>query len=178
MVIDETKLLKTKEIIETTGESVFKITDDIVFYYSSDLDRYIVLIREGLENPASFSDEELERLIIRLPELLYWVSAGVEIIGTKEDLCKIKKTEVYNESLKTISQSGVKLTSSEKTSLAQEDCLYEQLILIAYTRAGKQLKSKLDVGMELLQSVKKIISNRMLDKEVNKNYKSTYISPK
>lgn len=177
MIIDGDKLQEFMNDIESTGKSVFDITDELVSYYGGDLDDYVRLIKEGLENPSSFSDEELESLVVRLPELLYWVSSGVEEVGTKEDLCKIKKTEVYNEALKKISESGVKLTATEKTSLAQEECLYEQLILIAYTRAGRRLKAKLDVGMELLQSVKKIISSRILDKEVSKNSKSSYTNP-
>jgi hypothetical protein len=62
----------------------------------------------------------------------------------------------------------VKGTIADKTALAETESQAEFITNMAYSRAYKKIKLRLDLGNELLQSIKKVITRRTSEYELGK----------
>ena len=79
-------------------------------------------------------------------------------------MSKSLKAEVYNKLMITLSGKA-----TENKCRAELETQSENLALIIYQRAYKLIKTKMDFGIELLQSVKKILSKRITEIELNRS---------
>ena len=108
--------------------------------------------KEGYE----ISDKELEKLIIRLPILIYELNNTLMKAGIREDLAKIIKQTNYNSSY--VMQEG---TIADKKAGAELDIKEEILLETTWKRSVKIINQKMEIAGELLSSCKKILSKRM-----------------
>ena len=106
------------------------------------------------------SDKELEKLIIRLPILIYELNNVLMKAGIREDLSKIIKQINYNQAFSI--QEG---TIADKKSGAELAVKEEQLLETTWKRSVKIISQKMDIANDLLSSCKKIFSKRI--EEVN-----------
>lgn len=149
--------------IEDKSKIIEGIADKLVHQYCNVLDEYmeqIGLILNDIQNPPT--DAELEDMALNLPNLLYFVGEGVESIGIREDVAKALKQDLYNEIR--LNTTG---TVGDKQARAEMESVEESLIHCAYQRAYKKMKLKLEAGFEMLNSVKKVISRRMLELQLS-----------
>ena len=58
-------------------------------------------------------------------------------------------------------------TVADKTAAAELATQNEYITHIAYSRAYKKIKNRMDMAMETLQSIKKVISRRITEMEVS-----------
>lgn len=153
--------------ISSNSQTVEDIVQRIIKGSCEELDNYVdyvhsVIADENNEIPTAL----LEDMTLVLPTLLYRVSEMSERIGIREDIAKAVKQEIYNNILET---PGGK--STEKKIKAEQNTQSENLTLIIYQRAYKSIKAKMDYGIEILQSVKKILSRRIAELDVSKSSK-------
>ena len=169
------KLNKTKESIEKSSELVDKWVKELVEKYSKELDDYIDFVKKILANEKNPpTDTELDDFILNIPTFMYYVGSYTEFIGIRDDMANIIKEELYSNEL--LDAEG---TVQEKKAEAVLAITEKEVINIVYKRAYKILSSKLDIALQLIQSIKKVISRRMLEKELSrigsnsiiKNYK-------
>ena len=106
------------------------------------------------------SDKQLEKLIIRLPILIYELNNVLMKAGIREDLSKIIKQINYNQAFSI--QEG---TIADKKSGAELAVKEEQLLETTWKRSVKIISQKMDIANDLLSSCKKIFSKRI--EEVN-----------
>jgi hypothetical protein len=145
--------------VNSTAEEIENITNEIVNAYCSRLDDCMKFIGDVIydeKNPIT--DAELESLSLALPNLLYFVNSASESLGIKEDIAKAFKTNKYNSFF--LEQDGKIADKTVKADLLIQD---ETLIHLCYQRAYKRVKNKVEAGFEMLNSVKKVLSKRMLD---------------
>lgn len=107
------------------------------------------------------SDKELEKLIIRLPILIYELNNMLMKAGIREDLSKIIKQTNYNEAF--IVQEG---TIADKKSGAELAVKEELLLESTWKRSVKVISQKMDIANDLLSACKKILSKRMEDNNI------------
>ena len=107
------------------------------------------------ENP-SLAPDELDQAILRLTTLLYYTSNKAESIGIRSDIATAVRKEVYNNAF--VTQEG---TINEKMAKADDESLAEKIVEIAYTRAYNKIRNKVQVGLEMLAALKKIMSRRL-----------------
>ena len=62
-----------------------------------------------------------------------------------------------------VSQTHVKL---DKKQYAENAVKNQQVLVSIYNRAGKQIRNKLDIATELLQSLKKVSTRRMNERNM------------
>ncbi len=116
--------------------------------------------KKVLREEYQISDKELEKLIIRLPILIYELNNVLMKAGIREDLSKIIKQINYNQAFSI--QEG---TIADKKSGAELAVKEEQLLETTWKRSVKIISQKMDIANDLLSSCKKIFSKRI--EEVN-----------
>lgn len=155
-----------KEFVRPVSEQweiIDEIISEIVADSISDLDEYLSRIQSAFTGDSSnLSNEDLETIIFEIPLRLYWATDNMEIIGVKEDIAKIIKSDKYRAIL--METGG---TSQVKQSSAETACYQESLINIIYSNAYKLVKIKCDMAFELMQSAKKIFNKRISEIELS-----------
>jgi hypothetical protein len=162
--IDKEKVTEIQNRIENNSLLIDEIVNKLVQDYCKQLDDYVSFIQnvlQDIDHPPT--DEELDDFVMNLPVLLYFTGEGMESLGIREDTSKAVKMEKYNEVY-----NQVKGTIADKTALAETESQAEFITNMAYSRAYKKIKLRLDLGNELLQSIKKVITRRTSEYELGK----------
>jgi uncharacterized protein YukE len=160
--IEVGKVRQLQKRIEANSDIVESIVNRLVSDYCKPLDDYMDFIRGILndhDNPPT--DRELDDFTLNIPVLLYFTGEAQEALGIKEDVAKAVKQELYNEIYD--KSTG---TIADKTAAAELATQNEYIAHIAYQRAYKKIKLRMEAANETLQSVKKVISRRMVEYEV------------
>ena len=153
---DSNKVKVTEGRIEQNASKVDEIVQRLVDNYAKHLDEYVKVCTDIItdkDNPPT--DEELDDMCLTLPSYLYFVSEGQEALGLREDIAKAIKMELYNNAY----EQAIG-TIADKTATAELASQHEFIVHSCYQRAYKQLKMKYEIGLELLRSIKKVISRR------------------
>ena len=141
------------------------IVDTIVTKHSKELDDYINYVKAIIDDDSKpITATELEDMVLTIPSLLYFLGDAQELIGIREDIAKMDKTNKFNNVV-AVSEGTVQA----KQALAELKTRNEALVHIVFQRARKRLQNKYDMAFEVLQSVKKILSRRVAELELSKN---------
>lgn len=162
--LDQDKLSEILKRTDENSEYINSIVNDIVNKYCKPLDDLMKLFQGILNdenNPPT--DEELDQMTMKLPNLLYFAGEGQEALGIKDDTSKAIKMEIYNKIH--METAG---TVSDKEAKANAGSQYETVVNAIYVRAYKKVKLRMEAGFEQLQSIKKVISRRCLEKELGR----------
>lgn len=116
------------------------------------------------ESNQPITDEQLQSMILQLANDLYFMVDVQEKLGIREDVSKLIRQEMYQQSK--IIASG---TVAEKEARALLDSQYEEMVQIVYSRAYKRVKAKVDAGYEMLNALKKILGARLSEMELSKS---------
>ena len=158
--------VQTDELQILEGEGlVDDIVQEITLPYTKELDRYVDFIKNCLkngENPPT--DYELEDFCMNLSTYIYFASGMCEQLGIRDDIAKAVYRETYNNARDNASGGTVQ----DKNTLAELESQQEQLVSVCYNRSYKAVKAKVESAQELLSSVKKVLSRRMLEIELTK----------
>lgn len=161
-VPDNTEKLRSKKReVEKSSVALETLVNSIVFRFAKDLDQYMKKVKESLEGRDNLADFEIEELCIKVPVFMYFAAEGLEILGIEGDTAKIMKMENFN--LKFIQEGG---TIHDKTHAAENETITEAILEMAYTRAYKQIKLKLDVCNQLCQASRKVLHKRCIDRQI------------
>ena len=147
-----------KDKVEESSKTIDKIVTDIIRPYCKDLDKYVSFIKECLadgENPPTTA--ELDDFVMNLASYIYFASGACEQLGIRDDISKAVYKEMYHSKRSEINHGTV----ADKDSIAELESLQEQITNIAYNRAYKTMKAKVDNAQELLSSCKKVLSHRL-----------------
>lgn len=158
-------IIDIQERVETNASEIDKLAQKIIQPYCKDLDKYVLFIRDCLkdgENPPT--DDELDDFCLNLSTYLYFAGGLCEQLGIRDDMGKAIYKETYHASRAALDKGTV----ADKDSVAALQSQQEYIVSSAYTRAYKTLKSKVENGQELLQSIKKVISRRCLERELTR----------
>lgn len=160
---EELKLRQIKSRVEQSSITLERLIDNIVSKYDRELDEEIEKVKLALEEKEKLSDEEVENLVMKVPVFMYFSSNGVETLGVEADMAKQVKLEVYNQ--KYLEAEG---TINDKKAEAESMVINEQLVEIAFSRAYKKLKTKLEMAEHVFSGAKKVLSKRMQDIDLSK----------
>ncbi len=153
------------EDVMTNSSYIDDIVDSITEPFMKDLDEYVKKIQQRLQdkkNPPL--DSELEEFCLNLSTLIYFAGEGAERIGVRDGVAKTTYKEAYNTYRLTYNKG----TAADKTNVAEIKSLKESVVSMAYTSAYKSAKAKIDNAMEILASIKKVISRRQDEMKVTR----------
>ena len=153
------------EKIQDYSAEIDKQVEYVEKTFSAQLDNIIALSKETLSK--EFTDEDLDTILLALSTELYFVGAKLERVGIREDVAKMISTEKFNLTFLGLTSGTVQM----KQSQAEQESIKEQLAHICHSRAYKTLKLKYESGNELLNSIKKVMTRRLAEKELVRNAK-------
>lgn len=155
MDIEEIK--KSIKQNKDNNRQVEQLVKKLVNECCKDLDDLMDAINRAVsdyDNPVS--DKELDFFILNLPIRVYYAYEQSEMLGLAEDRAKQSKNNAYAEAYS--SEEG---TIVERKQYAERSTLNHQVVVSIYSRAAKQIRNKLDIANETLQSLKKVSTKRM-----------------
>ena len=148
---------------DSIGDTVKKMSDDLVSKYCGELDNEMKDIGQILIYNQNMTDNELEFEILNLANILYFAGSAQEDLGIKEDVCKSIRQEVYSKAR----ESATGKTVADKTAQAELVAQAETMTLSIYSRAYKKVKLRVDAGYEMLNSLKKVMNRRISELELS-----------
>jgi len=167
--INQDSIIAIQKRVDDNSKLIEYIVDDLVEEYCKQLDDYMIFIKDVLSdinNPPN--SLELDDFIMNLPVLMYFTSSSQESLGIKEDIIKAIKQEIYSVAYDM--NTGTVATRTAAAELASQN---ESIALIAYQRAYKKVKGRMDSAMETLNSIKKVISRRIAEYGISQNSGNT-----
>lgn len=158
---------KFETLVEETKTNVNYFTnvcDNVVKEYSKDLDILMSDIYSEIMKD-DYSDEFLEKSLMKLNGTLYYMYSQLERLGIYDDMSKAASKEVYNKAYlnnQTKTTEGKnKTTVAENQAVADAASQYETTLNNIYNRAYKVIKGKIDAGYDMVNSIRKIMTKRM-----------------
>jgi len=163
--IDKEKIAKVVERVDLLSREVTEMVDKIVREACADLDDYMQGIDEILTNQKNpVTDAQLDDFALNLSSLLYFVSEAQENLGIKEDVSRAVQKEIYNRV-----REKAQGTVADKDMAAELQSQNEALTTVIYNRAYKKVKLKVEAALEMVNSVKKVISRRIAEYEMSQS---------
>ena len=157
---------RTKDIISRVDRNsalIDELVNSLVQEYCSQLDEYMVQIDTVLtQQDYPVTNAQLDDFTLNLPVILYFVSEAQESLGIKEDVSNAIRAEIYNKVRE--KASG---TVADKDTAAELATQAEAIVSIAYKRAYRKVKVRMEAAYEMLNSVKKVISRRIYESELD-----------
>lgn len=151
------------EKIDLMGEKIDKIVTSIVAKYCSELDDFVNKAYKLLSNKeVDVPDVDIEYMTLQLPCLMYFASNSLEDLGIREDIARRVEKEIYNNTI--LSVEG---RVSEKESAAQIAIQKDALVTSINSRAYRKVKSRVELALEMLGSLKKVLANRISNRELS-----------
>ena len=149
--------------VDSISDTIKEISDKLVEKYCGELDEEMKKIGNMLICSQNMTDNELDFEILNLANILYFVGAGQEDLGIKEDTCKAIRQEVYSKAR----EQATGKTVADKTAQADLVAQAETMTLAIYSRAYKKVKLRMDAGYEMLNSLKKVMNKRITEMELS-----------
>lgn len=145
---------------------VVELIEQVNREYCQELDELVEMVNSlttDVEHGGinEYSEDELAYFGLKLPALMYRAGCKLAQLGSMMDLAKSKKKEAYNKTLLVVSG-----TVPEKKAKAEEAVANEQIIEDVYSRAYTQFNTKLDNAERLYSGIKKALSYKMKDNDI------------
>jgi hypothetical protein len=128
--------------------------------FSVSMDKLVKAIRSG--DITRYDDLQLEMRLIALSHAMYKATEGLGIIGGQSDMARMTREQKFAEVYKEI-KTG---TIPDKRAQAEEFVLDEKQIEAIFQRAYNSLAAKIKGANRVLESMKKVLSSRMIAAEV------------
>lgn len=159
---------KFANLVESLKEdsNVFnEMVDRVVKEYSDDLDYLMIDLKDALTQQEAASTDTIERYYAELSNLVYFMSDKVEKLNIFADISKAQAKEAYNVAYLNVcsdkDEKGKSIrTVNENTAIAENQSKYEFTLNTVYDHAYKTLRSKVDMAMEMITTLKNILKRR------------------
>lgn len=152
--IDEESLIVEKAYSKVLDEYMEEL-DEVVL----EVENIIKDIEEGVID--KYSNEDLEKVAIKIPLLMYKIGGDLERVGLKMDVANSLKDYKQNEVL--LGSIG---TVAAKKAKGENESTYEELMENLYKRVYRQIDRRLSYIDNLYNSIKKVLSLRIVELEV------------
>lgn len=144
--------------VEQGSEHLNKLLEEMMLEYTGSMDSYIDKIRVFLEDGVEqLTLQELNNIMLRISTYNYFLATRLEKAGIKSSVAQAIRDEAYNKAYRE-QLSG---TVAQRTAVASESIVDEEVINIVYNRLYKALKSKYDSTIRLIEGLRKIITAKV-----------------
>ena len=162
----EPRMRQAYDVVRTLSAKGEAIVSEVVHSHSRPLDTFVDNVDAMLEDirnhGAKFSDEELHRLTIRLPVLMYRLTDIIGKAGLESDVAKAitKNLQAVHYLRSTAKTIPAKRAHAELLTAENEDAV--ELAKHVHQR----LKAKMDTADKLFDGIRKVLTSRDGDKAV------------
>lgn len=168
---DNTKALSSKinkeEIdillgrVDVNSSYLDEKVDEVVNNYCKPLDNLMAEISQALESRIPVSEQQLDSFALRLPQTMFYVGEGQESIGIRDDVSDAIRQDAFNRI-----HSETVGTVADKNAKAELASQQEYIVNTIFARAYKKIRLRMEQGSEMLASIKKVMSRRMIESEL------------
>jgi len=173
-MIQSEKLNKLIKEVKEESTPAVKLANQLVEEYVKELDdamRELEVIMDSIgENSIEdIPDSQIEYYCVKIPNLMYYAGCKVEELGMQADLASNNKKTALNDAL--LEVSG---TVPEKKAQAEKLTEDKALVETIYRRAYNTLKTKLEMAEKVYSGLKKALSKRIAEVDLNRFSKDSY----
>lgn len=166
------KLIKE---VQEEATPVVKFSNQLVEAYVKELDdamRELTVIMDSIGESSieNIPDSHIEYYCVKIPSLMYYAGQKVEELGMQADLASNSKKVALNDAL--LKVSG---TVPEKKAQAEKLTEDKALVEAIYRRAYNSLKTKLEMAEKVYSGLKKSLSKRISEADLDRFSKDRYI---
>ena len=111
---------------------------------------------------TNYSEMKLELRCIELANAMYEATEGLSIMGSQSDAAKAAREEAFAKAYKQTQAGTIPDKKAEAAELIQEEALIEKIMERAYVTISQKIKS----ANRVLEALKKVLTSRMIHKEV------------
>ncbi len=171
----ENKLLESVKDIEGESRVFEKIVDKLVSEFCYDLDTLTEILWDLIQGInkgkiRNYSELKLEVKSIEISLAMYKATEGLSILGSRSDVAKAKRSEKFDEIYSTIYEG----TIHDKKALANKQMVEEMLLDKIMERSYKTISQKIKSANRVLESMKKVLTSQMINKEVFRKESPAY----
>lgn len=166
------KLIKE---VQEESSPVVKLSNQLIEDYSKDLDCAIseldiIMDSIGENSIEDIPDSQIEYYCVKIPALMYYAGQRVEELGMQADIASNNKKNAQNEVM-------LKVAGTVPEKKAQVEQLTEDKALVEaiYRRAYNTLKVKLEMAEKIYSGLKKALSKRIAEADLNHYSKDSYV---
>lgn len=163
-----------KEVQEESSLAA-KLANQLVEDFSKDLDSAIseldiIMESIGENSIEDIPDNLIEYYCVKIPALMYYAGQRVEELGMQVDIASSNKKFALNDAL-------LKVTGTVPEKKARAEKLTEDKALVEsiYRRAYNTLKVKLEMAEKIYGGLKKSMSKRIAEIDLDRFSKDRYI---
>lgn len=165
-----------KEVQEESSVAV-KFSNDMVAEYVKDLDEAmgeieIIMDSIGESSIEDIPDSTIEYYCVKIPALMYRAGVKVEELGMQTDLASNSKRTALNDAM--LKVTG---TVPEKKARAEQLTEDKALVEAIYRRSYNSLKIKLEMAEKVYSGLKKALSKRIAEVDLDRFSKDRYTKP-
>lgn len=174
MAVNEILSKLIKEVQEESSP-VVQLSNQLIEDYSKDLDSAIseldiIMDSIGENSIEDIPDSQIEYYCVKIPALMYYAGQRVEELGMQADLASNSKKNAQNEAM--LKVSG---TVPEKKARVEQLTEDKALVEAIYRRAYNTLKVKLEMAEKIYSGLKKALSKRIAEVDLNRFSKDSYV---
>lgn len=174
MAVNEILSKLIKEVQEESSPVVI-LSNQLIEEYSKDLDSAIseldiIMDSIGENSIEDIPDSQIEYYCVKIPALMYYAGQRVEELGMQADLASNNKKNAQNEAM--LKVSG---TVPEKKARVEQLTEDKALVEAIYRRAYNTLKVKLEMAEKIYSGLKKALSKRIAEVDLNRYSKDSYV---
>ena len=175
MAVNEVLSKLIKEVQEESSP-VVRLSNQLIEDYSKELDSAvseldIIMDSIGENSIEDIPDSQIEYYCVKIPALMYYAGQRVEELGMQADLASNSKKNAQNEAM--LKVSG---TVPEKKAQVEQLTEDKALVEAIYRRAYNTLKVKLEMAEKIYSGLKKALSKRIAEVDLDRYSKDGYIS--
>lgn len=174
MAVTEMLSKLIKEVQEESSP-VVKLSNELIAEHSKELDSAIselnmIMDSIGENSIEDIPDTQIEYYCVKIPSLMYYAGQKVEELGMQSDLASNTKKTAQNEVM-------LKVVGTVPEKKAQVERLTEDKALVEaiYRRAYNTLKVKLEMAEKVYSGLKKALSKRISETDLDRFSKDGYI---
>ena len=174
MAVNEILSKLIKEVQEESSP-VVQLSNQLIEDYSKDLDSAIseldiIMDSIGENSIEDIPDSQIEYYCVKIPALMYYAGQRVEELGMQADLASNNKKNAQNEAM--LKVSG---TVPEKKARVEQLTEDKALVEAIYRRAYNTLKVKLEMAEKIYSGLKKALSKRIAEVDLDRYSKDSYV---
>lgn len=174
MAVNDVLKKLIKEVQEESSP-VVTLSNELIADFSKDLDSAIseldiIMDSIGENSIEDIPDSQIEYYCVKIPALMYYAGQRVEELGMQADLASNSKKNAQNEAM--LKVSG---TVPEKKARVEQLTEDKILVEVIYRRAYNTLKVKLEMAEKIYSGLKKALSKRIAEVDLNRFSKDSYV---
>ena len=159
-------LLKYKVELENESSIAEGVYEKVLTNYMEELDEVVDEVEAIIKDIETgeierYSNEDLEKVAIKIPMLMYKIGGDLERVGVKIDVTEAIKIHKQNDTLLRVTG-----TVPEKKAKSENEVYYEEMVENIYRRVYKQIERRLNYIDSLYSSIKKVMTLRITELEV------------